>query len=461
MLSIRSLILVPVFLQQFCLAQTVQINGTVRNGMTARPVAGANIRIYGTKQGTPTDKNGNFTLTLSKLPATIIISCIGYDRTIYDIMKKSAGPIEITLRPITYELNEVEISPVSHTALYEDKTYSVLDYEIMDDHVVLLVFRNVVQRAGMVLLTRSGDTLAVSDLPELPPELLCRDFLSNIHYYARSGKSYQCFYNPESKNLDFLRPISIDSLEKYVMPYLFRISGRLYFQEKVLNGFGTSIAYFSKDGGKHYIRNCMNDKKISEYRDDMSFYLRWNGAIGSYLFPEDDIENEDRFNFSISQQEGGGYGKNEARAHQFEFFNMIYPLFKLDEDTMAFFNFGNDLLEMLDPDGNLISSIPISFHKGSTGVNPLAKNDRSENDGWRWGTKILADEATHALYAMFLKDGMVMIRKIDPKTGSLDPGTIIPFPFPEKIKIYRNEAFFLCKESGSSGNWKLVKCHIQ
>jgi hypothetical protein len=245
------------------------------------------------------------------------------------------------------------------------------------------------------------------------------------------------------------------------MPYLFRISGRLYFQEKVLNGFGTSIAYNSNEGGKHSIRNCMNDKKISEYRDDMSFYLKWNGAIGTYAFPEDDIENEDRFDFSKSLIEGGAYGKNEARAHEFEFFNMIYPLFKINEDTLAFFNFGSDRLEMLDPDGKVISGAPISFHKGSTGINPLTRSDRAENDGWRWGTRILADGASRALYAMFLRSGMVMLRRIDLKTGTLGVATIIPFLFPEKIILYNNEAFFLCKEGGSSENWKLMKCTIQ
>ena len=461
MSSMRSLILVFVLLQQLCLAQTIKIRGTVRNELSSGPISEANVRVYGTTQGASTDKNGNFTLVLAKLPVTIIISCIGYERARYDILERSAVPLAILLRPVTYELKEVEISPVNHSVLYQDKTFSVLDYELMDDNVVMLVFRNVAKRAGMVLLSRGGDTLAVEDLPELPPDMLCKDFLSNVHYYAKTGKAYQCYYDPELHSLGFLHPISVDSLEKFVRPYLFRISGRLYFQEKVLGGFGTSIAYFSRDHEKQYIKNSLNDKKISEFLDDQSFYYKWNGALGTYVDPSDDIESETRFDFSISQTEGGGYGKNEARAHRFEFYNMIYPLIKLNEDSMAFFNFGSDLIEILNPDGKVISTVPISFHKGSVGVNPLGKNDRAVNDGWRWGTRILSDEATHVLYTMFLRSGMVMIRKIDLKTGKLDEGTVIPFLFPEKIKIYKDEAYFLCKESGITENWKLVKCSIR
>ena len=460
--GIRILILSLIFLQQICLAQSIQIKGTVWNELTTRPVPDANIRVYGTSQGTPTDKNGSFTLVLAKLPATIVISCIGYDQAVYDILKKSATPLRVLLRPVTYVLKEVEISSASHSVLYQDKTYSVLDYELMDDNVLLLVFRNMVQRAGMVLLSRGGDTLAVSDLPELPPQLLYKDFLSYVHYYAKTGETYQCFYDQNRQSIDFLYPMSIDSLEKIVRPFLFRISGRLYFQETVVNGFGTSIGYYSKDRGKLYIKSCVNDHKISEYLDDQEFYYKWNSSSGvSNLLTSDDIESDAAFDFSTSRSEGGGYGKNEARAHQFEYFNMIFPLIKLNDDTIVFFNFGSDLLEMLDPDGNVIRTIPISFHKESTTGNRLENNDPSENSGWRWGIKILADEATHFLYTIYLRNGMVKISKIDPKTGNLGGGTIIPFPFPEKIKIYKGEAFFLCKESGSNENWKLVKCSVQ
>ncbi|MFZ4561829.1 MAG: carboxypeptidase-like regulatory domain-containing protein, partial [Bacteroidales bacterium] len=204
MSSMRSLILAFVLLQQLCLAQTIKIRGTVRNELSSRFISEANVRVYGTTLGTSTDKNGNFTLVLAKLPATIIVSCIGYERARYDILERSAVPLAILLRPVTYELKEVEISPVNHSVLYQDKTFSVLDYELMDDNVVMLVFRNVAKRAGMVLLSRGGDTLAVEDLPELPPDMLCKDFLSNVHYYAKTGKAYQCYYDPEIHSLGFL-----------------------------------------------------------------------------------------------------------------------------------------------------------------------------------------------------------------------------------------------------------------
>ncbi|MCX6240936.1 MAG: carboxypeptidase-like regulatory domain-containing protein [Bacteroidetes bacterium] len=454
-------IIILLFLQQSSLAQAIQIKGTVRNELDSKPVPEANISVYGTRLGTSTDRSGRFDLQLPKLPSTIIISCIGYEKARYVILHIPGKPLELVMRPAAYNLKEVEISSAKHSILYEDKSYSVLDYELMDDNVALLVFRNVLKQSEFVLLGRSGDTLAAAIPPELPPGRLYKDFLDNVHYYSKAGYAWQCYYDTDSHRFDFLYPTPVDSLEKVVGPFLFRISGRLYFQEKTANGFGTMIGYYSKGKGKQYIKSCLYEKKIFEYFDDQRFYLGWNGFTGAEnALDSGEIGSPSEFDFSIPSGEGGGYGKNELRAHKFEYFNMIFPLIKLSDQSIAFFNFGNDLLEILDPDGKSIRTVPISFHKDHPSNDPEKKRNHSESSGWRWGTKILTDGSAHTLYTIFLKNGMVKIQKIDPLTGNLSAGTILPFLFPEKIKVYKGEAFFLCKDSGGSGNWKLVKCKV-
>ena len=121
MFNIRILILILIFISQISIAQTVQFRGIVLNELTDNPVPGANIRIYGTNLGTSADKNGHFTLVLGRLPATIVISSVGYDQAKYDILKKSADTIEVMLRPLTYELKEVEISSASYSALFKNR----------------------------------------------------------------------------------------------------------------------------------------------------------------------------------------------------------------------------------------------------------------------------------------------------------------------------------------------------
>jgi hypothetical protein len=78
--------------------------------------------------------------------------------------------------------------------------------------------------------------------------------------------------------------------------------------------------------------------------------------------------------------------------------------------------------------------------------------------GWRWGNAILVDGFDGTMYTTYLKTGMIRINRIDPETGSINKGTIIPLLYPEKMEIYKGEVYFLNK--GINENWKLAKCHL-
>jgi hypothetical protein len=229
----------------------------------------------------------------------------------------------------------------------------------------------------------------------------------------------------------------------------------LYFQESLADNFGTAIGYYEKGNGKKYIRQVINQKKITEYKDDQEFYNSWNDFVSGGKFVDaDDIEND----MAAPRTEGELFGKNEARAHSFEFFNMIYPVFKTRDNTIAFFNFSDDVLELMNKDGRMMNAVPISFHHEPVATPDTTGSVRLYESGWRWGNTILVDELNRDMYTAYLKAGMVRIHKIDLRTGNLNKGTLIPFPFPEKIEIYDGVAYFLNK--GINENWKLAKCEL-
>ena len=72
------LITVLFSLQAF--AQTVTINGSVRNSDTKEGVPAVSVTIKGTSSGTYTDDKGNFSITTStKLPLTLVFSSVGFE----------------------------------------------------------------------------------------------------------------------------------------------------------------------------------------------------------------------------------------------------------------------------------------------------------------------------------------------------------------------------------------------
>ena len=234
-------------------SQPFLLKGVVKDKITLNPIKEVNIKIYGTTKGTSTDRTGTFSLRLYTLPATLAITCLGYEVSYYDITVIPEHPVELLLTPKSYTLPEVDVSAEKFTFLFKDRNYSVLDYEIMGDNILLLIFRYQLRRSELVLLSREGDTLTISKLPEVPPSMLFRDFLSNVHYFSRAGNAYQCFFNEKNSRLDFISKTTVDSLEALVSPYLFKMSDRLYFRESLPDGFGMSVGYNANGLVKKYV----------------------------------------------------------------------------------------------------------------------------------------------------------------------------------------------------------------
>jgi hypothetical protein len=343
----------------------------------------------------------------------------------------------------------VDVSSKKYSFLFKDKDYSVLDYELMGDNILLLIFRNQLKRSELVLLDRSGDTLAVSKLPEVPPAVLFRDFLSNVHYFTKSGNSYQCFFNEKSNQIDFLYKTTVDSITKLVRPFIFKMSGRLYFQENIANGFGTAIGYYQEGSVKKYIRQFINEKKVSDYGDDQKFYAGWNNLINQ--------TNKTAFGLQIG---GKFFDEYEARSHQVFYLNTVYPVIKTGENKIAFFNFGEDMIELMNEDGKIINTAPVTFHQEARTRTDSTHSIKLSNAGWRWGNTLLVDGYNRRIYAGFRRNGMVRLQPVDPETGKVSKGTTLPFPFPEKIEIYKGDAYFLIKRESENENWKLVKCRL-
>jgi hypothetical protein len=114
----------------------------------------------------------------------------------------------------------------------------------------------------------------------------------------------------------------------------------------------------------------------------------------------------------------------------------------------------------MDKDGQPVNKVPITFHKKTGPTTGPGGSVILLNAGWWWGNAVITDGYTHEVYTTFHRNGMVRLQRIDLETGQLSAGTELPFPFPEKIEIYKREAFFLIKSDGSTDNWKIVRCKL-
>ncbi|MEI6682062.1 MAG: carboxypeptidase-like regulatory domain-containing protein [Bacteroidota bacterium] len=442
-------------------SQTFRFKGIVKDDQTSEPIRDARISEYGSKDIISTGSDGSFALKIGQTPATLVFSCAGYDLVAYTVNANPGKPVEFRLRGRSWQLPEAEMPATNFTWLYSSKVFSVLDYEIMEDNLILLIFRDQLARSELALIARSGDTLTFSPLPEYPPAGLFKDFLGKVHYFSKAKNAFRFQYSEQHNWLEFFPRKTVDSLQIIAGPFVFKIGDRLYFRETVAQGFGTAFGYYEKGAVKKYIRRFQNEAKISESPGDQIFYRRWLGMqAGGNLPDPDNLTVEAACDFSALLRENGANRKNKGRMHWFEFNKMSYPLFNLGSDTIAFFNFAVDSLELMDKDGKRYKQVPIKFHMEGKPVTGAAATVRLSDSAWRWAGTVMRDDFTHGIYTLFRRNGMVRVRKVDLATGKLLGGSLLPFASPEKIKIYRGYAFFLVKGPGPDDKWKLVKCKL-
>ena len=85
------------------------ISGKVENSATKETVAAVSVTVKGSGDGTFTDDKGNFKITVSKLPVTLLISSIGYE--LQEITISDAGQsVKISFKPSNVLGQEVVVS---------------------------------------------------------------------------------------------------------------------------------------------------------------------------------------------------------------------------------------------------------------------------------------------------------------------------------------------------------------
>lgn len=94
------------FLVQPVFAQDKKVTGKVTNSLNGTPIIGASVTIKGTRLGTQTNTDGEFSITAPPTAKTIVISSVGFTTSETPITE---GTMTISLNVATSDLNEVVV----------------------------------------------------------------------------------------------------------------------------------------------------------------------------------------------------------------------------------------------------------------------------------------------------------------------------------------------------------------
>jgi outer membrane receptor for monomeric catechols len=108
-------------------AQTTEIRGTIIDSKTSDPLPFVNIGIQGQSRGTFSDSNGDYHLDLTKGKYTFFFSSVGYDRLEKEVTidGEKVIMINISLNPVSQELNTVVVSGSKYAQKIQESTSSI------------------------------------------------------------------------------------------------------------------------------------------------------------------------------------------------------------------------------------------------------------------------------------------------------------------------------------------------
>jgi hypothetical protein len=241
---------------------------------------------------------------------------------------------------------------------------------------------------------------------------LIKDYRDNIHvicqeevfHVAVQGDSLSLYNIPKEYFLD------------YILPIVDTTTSKLFFSN--FNEYYPAFDYFSLD------RIDSSYRKLIHVEDPLMMELyrseyKWVDVRTRLWAKQKEIET------GVDAQIWVG----ATYFTQSIYYKVPFaPLFKV-RDSIYVLNFQTDLISVYNAFGQELRSLPLLFHY------------HKEKTGWK--RIILKDNATQSLYAVFEKDGISYLGKIDLRTGRIQTKHRIYHKYVEKIRIHNGYAYYI------------------
>jgi hypothetical protein len=391
--------------------------GKVLDAGTKTGMSNVNLSITGSRVGTVTDKKGAFSFFIDSIPATLVVSCVGYEtKTI--LLDETSFSLTLYLKHEITELQEVEIKARVHEAFFKDVHFAVLDYEIDSNMVYLLIFRQNVTNAELICKNIYGDTIAKSIPFFFKPVRLFKDCLGILHVLSHDS-GFQVFR--QEKQLHLIHPVNLKKFNDVLENCVAATPEILFFQKSMDRGL--SVEYYGLN------RKSFSKQIISQVRDEKKMkMIRRNSDDAALLMATSHPDSRDDF-VTWNYIHKILYRPIKTALYQIGLFICI-------------FNTPERQMEFYDQAGNYSYKLALKIDK--------------INDG-RWTNDIIIDERSEKVYTTFVSNGQYSLYQIDLNSGMLKKRLTLFHYYPEKVRVYNDFVYYLYDVSGDPDNKMLYR----
>lgn len=403
-----------------------RITGTVTDRFTGKPISDVNLVLKGTVEGASSDAEGKFSLTVSRLPATLVASEIRYYTEEFTIDRPQ---FNIRLAPKIQTLAEVTIQAERIQCIHPDEGIYAYDFEFYDDLILILTFKKTKKESVLYLCDDAGNTIARKPLQKFP-ESLYRDRLGYVHLLTVDS-AYQIYYDYQSLHL--LYPTEKVTFLAMIYPVMAR-----YRDQLILNtpGYRGLISQYYAVGNKmnREFYRISDSTKLSYLRVkyDLGYFVRMRnlGGDGPLVSLQTIRENLDFFRQSV----GLDWLDGKILAPVFA------PIHKI-HDTLVLFDFTHSEVVLFNERLEVDHKTPITFHQMK-----------------KWKKELIIDETWEDIYTCYQQDGITRISRLDRNTFKPVSSTEVEdMIFIDKLKIRNGHAYFLFKDYCSNSKRMIYK----
>jgi hypothetical protein len=291
-------------------SQNTVITGNVKDAERGEPLPFVNISLKGTKQGTITDIDGNFTLKASRPVDTLVVSYLGYKTEKHPVKNGQKQHFDIALKVVGIQLGEVVVMPgkkpedILLDLIQERRKINKpksLDYYAYDVYNKMeFDLNNISGDFGSGKLTKSFeflkdyvDTAEVSNKSYIP--FFISESFSSIYYRRKP-----------TKELEFVKANKISGINNESLK---RFTGDLYqdvdIYENVINVLGKGFISPLGNMGKAYYDYNLTDTSYQDnrwcYRLEFEPKRKHEPTIEGYVFINDTTFAVKGFKVSLSE----------------------------------------------------------------------------------------------------------------------------------------------------------------
>ena len=414
--------------------------GTIFTAESRSPLSNVNISFEGSKLGSVTDQKGAFSFYIDTIPIFMIVSHLGF-KTKRILLDGTSNSMTIYMEREIRELKEVVISANRIEPFFEDEHYTLKDYEIDSGFVYLLVYRNRISKEELICRNLEGDTVARSGILSFAPISLFKDCLGYLHVIG-TDSVFQVYRMDK-----ILRMIHAVKMAKFndVLANCLASTNRVLFFKKMFN-LDQGVQYYGIDRiskKRLVLAQVVDEQQVKMLRRNLEDIWSLISNQPDYFAQLNDMEREQ----VISRNELTR-ARKEFNAWNFTHKILYRPvkttLLKIG-NFICIFNVPAKELEFFDTDGNFSYKLKINVDIVKEG---------------RWSGDIFLDENQSKVYTTFLKSTGTGLYRIDLNTGDLHKILTLIHPYPQKIRIYKDQVYYMYDVLGDPDNKRLYRQNL-